>query len=82
MKHSSIYNLDNLDTLVIGGAYSVDKEYRLIYDLKWFKSEQPDEVIKERVRRCSELLCCGCSYAPDGGVYIKSHPRIPHHVLS
>ena len=49
-KDGEIYNLDNLDTLVIGGAYSVDKEYRLIYDLKWFKSEQPDEIIKERVR--------------------------------
>lgn len=34
------YNIDGKSVLVIGGAYSVDKEYRLMYGYKWFKDEQ------------------------------------------
>lgn len=32
--------------LVIGGAYSVDKYYRLENDLLWFADEQPSAEIK------------------------------------
>ena len=39
-KDGEIYNIDGLNVLVIGGAYSVDKEYRLMYGHKWFKDEQ------------------------------------------
>ena len=39
-KDGEIYNIDNKSILVIGGAYSVDKEYRLLYGHKWFKDEQ------------------------------------------
>ena len=31
----------------IGGAYSVDKYYRIRNGLPWFESEQPDEMIKD-----------------------------------
>lgn len=48
-KDGEIYNLDNKQTLVIGGAYSVDKEYRLLMGYKWYSSEQPSIEIKERV---------------------------------
>ncbi len=48
-KDGEIYNIDNKQTLVIGGAYSVDKEYRLLTGYKWYKSEQPSDEIKERV---------------------------------
>lgn len=48
-KDGEIYNLDNKQTLVIGGAYSVDKEYRLLMGYKWYESEQPSSEIKERV---------------------------------
>lgn len=34
------YNINGLRTLVIGGAYSVDKYYRIERGLKWFKNEQ------------------------------------------
>ncbi len=39
-KDGEIYNIDGKKVLVIGGAYSVDKEIRLLYGNKWFKDEQ------------------------------------------
>lgn len=39
-KNGELYNIDGKSVLVIGGAYSVDKEYRLLYGYKWFKDEQ------------------------------------------
>lgn len=42
-----IYNINGKSCLVIGGAYSVDKDYRLIHGWSWFKDEQPSkEIIK------------------------------------
>ena len=35
-----IYDLDGKKCLVLGGAYSVDKNYRLTYGFNWFESEQ------------------------------------------
>ena len=35
-----IYEIDGLRTLVISGAYSVDKHYRLMQGWKWFENEQ------------------------------------------
>lgn len=37
--------------MAIGGAYSVDKWYRLRHNLHWFPDEQPSEEIKARVRK-------------------------------
>ncbi len=39
-KDGEIYNIDGKSVLVIGGAYSVDKEYRLLYGYNWFNNEQ------------------------------------------
>ena len=39
-KDGEEYNIDDKSVLVIGGAYSVDKEYRLMYGYKWFRDEQ------------------------------------------
>ena len=39
-KDGEVYNIDGKSVLVIGGAYSIDKEYRLMYGYKWFKDEQ------------------------------------------
>ena len=35
-----VYQIAGYKTLVLGGAYSVDKEYRLINHWQWFASEQ------------------------------------------
>lgn len=46
-KDGEIYNINGKSILVIGGAYSVDKEYRLQNGWNWFKDEQPSkEIIK------------------------------------
>lgn len=39
-KNGEIYNIDGKKILVIGGAYSVDKKYRLLHGYEWFKDEQ------------------------------------------
>ena len=39
-KDGEVYNIDGKSILVIGGAYSVDKNYRIMYGHKWFKNEQ------------------------------------------
>lgn len=48
-KDGEVYDLDGLRAIVIGGAYSVDKPYRLDRGLHWFADEQPDQETKERV---------------------------------
>lgn len=46
-----VFNLNGLRCLAISGAYSVDKEYRLMMGYKWFADEQPTEEEKEYVRK-------------------------------
>lgn len=43
-KDGEIYNIDGKRFLVIGGAYSIDKNYRLLYGYKWFKDEQLSDI--------------------------------------
>lgn len=50
-KDGEVYNFNELSTLVIGGAYSVDKYYRLALGYNWYDSEQPNEKIKNDVRK-------------------------------
>lgn len=47
-KDWGIYNIGGHPTAIIGGAYSVDKFYRLKNHLKWFKNEQlsTDEMLQ------------------------------------
>lgn len=49
-KDGEIYNFNGNKVLVIGGAYSVDKEYRLLMGYNWYESEQPSEDTKKLVR--------------------------------
>ena len=48
-KDGEVYDLEGTKAIAIGGAYSVDKWYRLQRDLHWFPDEQPSEEIKARV---------------------------------
>lgn len=55
-KDGEVYDINSKHCLVIGGAYSIDKEYRLTHGLPWFADEQPDAEIKARVEaRLREL---------------------------
>lgn len=50
-KDGEIYNLDGKQNLVIGGAYSVDKYYRLARNAGWWADEQPSDEIKAYVEK-------------------------------
>ena len=50
-KDGEVYQVGDKKAIAIGGAYSVDKEYRLSVGLPWFESEQPTSEIKERVEK-------------------------------
>lgn len=68
-----IYDFNDNKTISIGGAYSVDKEYRLA-NSKWYPSEQPSDEIKKRVveslkKQNNEIdiilsHTCPCKYEP------------------
>ena len=45
-KDAELYNLNGMRTFVVGGAYSVDKNYRLLRGLAWWPDEQPSDEIK------------------------------------
>ncbi len=40
-RDGEIYDFDGRRSIVIGGAYSVDKYYRLLHGMPWFEDEQP-----------------------------------------
>jgi len=67
-KDGEIYDFNNKKTLVIGGAYSVDKYYRLAMGYKWYASEQPNKDIKNYVKKVLK----GCNNKVD---YIWYEPR-------
>lgn len=53
-----IYDLDGIRAIAIGGAYSIDKMYRLVHGYGWWPDEQPSPAIKEKVKKA--LDACGC----------------------
>ncbi len=44
----ALYQIGSQRVLVIGGAYSIDKYFRLLNRWRWFADEQPSEAIKAR----------------------------------
>ena len=48
-RDGEIFNLNGFKTVVIGGAYSIDKDIRLLYGYGWWPDEQPSESIKSYV---------------------------------
>ena len=48
-KNGELYCFNNQQVLVIGGAYSIDKYYRVIHGYNWFKDEQLTEDEKENI---------------------------------
>ncbi|MBE5850291.1 MAG: metallophosphoesterase [Lachnospiraceae bacterium] len=50
-KDGEIFDIDGYKTIVIGGAYSVDKFYRLERGYQWFADEQPTEETKAYVEQ-------------------------------
>lgn len=50
-KDGQIYEFNGKRYIAIGGAYSVDKFYRLSRGIKWFDNEQPSDEIKAEVEQ-------------------------------
>ena len=46
-----IYDIGGLETIVIGGAYSIDKETRIIYEPFWGKTWWEDELLSSQEKR-------------------------------
>lgn len=55
-KDGEIYDFNNHSVLVIGGAYSVDKYFRLMHGYNWYESEQPTELVKNKVIKVLKTL--------------------------
>lgn len=49
-KDAEIYDFDGNNVLVIGGTYSVDKEYRLMMGYNWYPSAHPSKEAKNMVK--------------------------------
>jgi len=55
-KDGETYEFDGKRCIAIGGAYSVDKYYRLANKWSWWPDEQPSEEIKARVEQRLDTL--------------------------
>lgn len=55
-KDGEVFDLDGKRTIVIGGAYSIDKAVRLIYGYGWWSDEQPSNEIKKYVEKQLDWL--------------------------
>lgn len=69
-KDGEIYDLDGKSAVVIGGAYSVDKYYRLRNGLPWFETEQPSDEIMAYVEEQLEKADWRVDY-----VFTHTSPR-------
>lgn len=48
-KNGELYNFNGKNILVIGGAYSIDKDYRISEGYPWFKNEQLSEIERKNI---------------------------------
>lgn len=48
LKDSEIYNINNQKVLVLGGAFTINKEQMINLGYPWFRDEQPNDLIKNR----------------------------------
>ena len=50
-KDGEVFELEGKKCIVIGGAYSVDKPYRILYSWQWWPDEQPSLAIRKYVEK-------------------------------
>lgn len=74
-QDGELYDLDGKKAIVIGGAYSVDKYYRISGGAPWFESEQPDEQIKYYVETQLEKIGWRVDYVFSHTAPLSFEPR-------
>jgi len=50
-KDGEVYTIEDNNYIAIGGAYSVDKYYRLAMNYGWWEDEQPSDDVKKYVEK-------------------------------
>ena len=74
-KDGEIYQFDGKTVITIGGAYSVDKYYRLAVGAPWFGTEQPDERTKGQVMSALNRAGWKVDYVFSDTVPLSAIPR-------
>lgn len=74
-KDGEIYDLNGKKAIAIGGAYSIDKEWRLLRGAPWFEDEQPSEEIKEYVEDKLAEINWQVDYVLSHTAPLKYEPR-------
>ncbi len=74
-QDGEIYDFAGKKAIAIGGAYSVDKYYRLSGGAPWFDSEQPDEWIKDYVEAQLERAKWNVDYVLSHTVPLSFEPK-------
>ncbi len=74
-QDGEVYDFNGKKAIVIGGAYSVDKYYRLANGLPWFPTEQPDDATKDRVEHKLDELGWRVDYVFSHTTPISCQPR-------
>lgn len=74
-KDGEVYDFEGKKAIAIGGAYSVDKHYRLRNGLQWFMTEQPDDIIKQNVELKLDELGWRVDYVLSHTTPLKYEPR-------
>ena len=74
-QDGEIYEFAGKKAIVIGGAYSIDKYYRLSGGGPWFESEQPDEWIKAYVEAQLKKVKWEIDYVFSHTVPLSYEPR-------
>ena len=74
-KDGEIFDFGGKKTIVLGGAYSIDKDYRLMYQLPWFEDEQPSPEIKAYAEQRLEEAGWQVDYVLSHTTPYKYEPR-------
>ena len=74
-KDGEVYDFNGKKVLAIGGAYSIDKDYRLSGGMPWFESEQPDADIKTYVESQLDVVNWKVDYVFSHTVPFSYMPR-------
>ena len=74
-EDGEVYEFNGKQAIAIGGAYSVDKFYRIAAGAPWFPTEQPDGHIKQLVENALKRVDWRVDYVLSHTVPLSAMPR-------